>query len=235
MRVLREDEHRPFLKSEIEFGLVDLEHRVRRGERAVRGFAVVDVVVADLADRQLDHPARLPVRDDLVGFVCGEQAAVVHEAGLADQIERLRTESGARRADSYWTLPGRLRQVRDRLGEQPLLLRRVADTRPEFVDPSVDADLMRCRATIAGTISGWSMAPIAGMKNVAGTWCRSRRSRILGREVVAPYSPTDNGTGRGFARCSNSLSTSNERQTATRAPLGQVLGVSFLPTLAVPT
>src|SRR4029077_20266512 len=47
--------------------------------------------------------------------------------------------------------------------------------------------------------------------------------------------PTDKGTGRGFARCSNSLSTSNERQTATRAPLGHVLGVSFLPTLAVPT
>src|ERR1700704_4136066 len=79
------------------------------------------------------------------------------------------------------------------------------------------------------------MTPIAGMKNVAGTWCRSRRSRILGTDVVAPYSPTDKGTGRGFARCSNSLSTSNERQTATRAPLGQVLGVSFLPTLAVPT
>src|SRR5215470_7160423 len=73
------------------------------------------------------------------------------------------------------------------------------------------------------------------MKNVAGTWCRSRRSRILGIDVVAPYSPTDKGTGRGFARCSNSLSTSNERQTATRAPLGQTLGVSFLPTLAVPT
>src|SRR3982751_3337644 len=79
------------------------------------------------------------------------------------------------------------------------------------------------------------MALIAGMKNVAGTWCRSRRSRILGTDVVAPYSPTDNGTGRGFARCSNSLSTSNERQTATRAPSGQVFGVSFLPTRAVPT
>src|SRR4029077_17107424 len=79
------------------------------------------------------------------------------------------------------------------------------------------------------------MTPIAGMKNVAGTWCRSRRSRILGTEVVAPYSPTDNGTGSGFARCSNSLSTSNERQTATRAPLGQGLGVGFLPHLATPT
>src|SRR5216684_4185196 len=79
------------------------------------------------------------------------------------------------------------------------------------------------------------MTPIAGMKNVAGSWCLSRRSRILGTNVVAPYSPTDKGTGRGFARCSNSLSTSKERQTATRAPLGQVLGVSFLPTLAVPT
>src|SRR5207247_5411559 len=79
------------------------------------------------------------------------------------------------------------------------------------------------------------MTPIAGMKNVAGTWCRSRRSRIRGTDVVAPYSPTDKGTGRGFARCSNSLSTSKERQTATRAPLGQVLGVSFLPTLAVAT
>src|SRR5213080_3635087 len=79
------------------------------------------------------------------------------------------------------------------------------------------------------------MTPIAGMKNVAGTWCRSRRSRILGTDVVAPYSPTDNATGRGFARCSSSLSTSKERQTATRAPLGQVLGVSFLPTRAVPT
>src|SRR5262245_44483806 len=79
------------------------------------------------------------------------------------------------------------------------------------------------------------MTPIAGMKNVAGTWCRSRSSRILGMDVVAPYSPTDKGTGRGFARCSNSLSTSNERQTATRAPLGQTLGVNFLPTLAVPT
>src|SRR5258708_37526826 len=76
---------------------------------------------------------------------------------------------------------------------------------------------------------------MGGMKNVGGTWCRWRRSRILGTDVVAPYSPTDKGTGRGFARCSNSLSTSNERQTATRAPLGQVLGVSFLPTLAVPT
>src|SRR4029077_3637122 len=79
------------------------------------------------------------------------------------------------------------------------------------------------------------MTPIAGMKNVAGTWCRSRSSRILGMDVVAPYSPTDKGTGSGFARCSNSLSTSNERQTATRAPLGQALGVSFRPTLAVPT
>src|SRR5438876_1044467 len=79
------------------------------------------------------------------------------------------------------------------------------------------------------------MTPIAGMKNVAGTWCRSRRARIRGTDVVAPYSPTDKGTGRGFARCSNSLSTSKERQTATRAPLGQVLGVSFLPTLAVAT
>src|SRR5262245_45198287 len=79
------------------------------------------------------------------------------------------------------------------------------------------------------------MTPIAGMKNVAGTWCRSRRSRILGTDVVAPYSPTDSGTGNGFARCSNSLSTSNERQTATRAPLGQLFGVSLLPTLAVPT
>src|SRR6185295_2375046 len=79
------------------------------------------------------------------------------------------------------------------------------------------------------------MTPIAGMKKVAGTWWRSRRSRILGRAVVAPYSPTDNGTGRGLARCSNSLSTSNDKQTATRAPLGQALGVSFLPTLAVPT
>src|SRR5262245_26227488 len=79
------------------------------------------------------------------------------------------------------------------------------------------------------------MTPIAGMKKVAGTWCRSRSSRILGIDVVAPYSPTDKGTGSGFARCSNSLSTSNERQTATRAPLGQTLGVSFLPTLAVPT
>ena len=73
------------------------------------------------------------------------------------------------------------------------------------------------------------------MKNVAGTWCRSRSSRILGTDVVAPYSPTVKGTGRGFARCSNSLSTSKERQTATRAPFGQALGVSFLPTLAVPT
>src|SRR5437867_2012004 len=79
------------------------------------------------------------------------------------------------------------------------------------------------------------MTPIAGMKNVAGTWCRSRRSRILGTDVVAPYSPTDKGTGRRFARCSNSLSTSKERQTATRAPLGHVLGVSRLPTLAVAT
>src|SRR5438045_3271187 len=79
------------------------------------------------------------------------------------------------------------------------------------------------------------MTPIAGMKNVAGTWCRSRRSRILGTDVVAPYSPTDKGTGSGFARCSNSLSTSNERQTATRAPLGQTFGVSFRPSLAVPT
>src|SRR5438876_247534 len=79
------------------------------------------------------------------------------------------------------------------------------------------------------------MTPIAGMKNVAGTWCRSRRSRIRGTDVVAPYSPTDKGTGRGFARCSNSLSTSKERQTATRAPLGQVVGVSFLPTRAVAT
>src|SRR5215472_825054 len=73
------------------------------------------------------------------------------------------------------------------------------------------------------------------MKNVAGTWCRSRRARMRGIEVVAPYSPTDRGTGSGFARCSNSLSTSKERQTATRAPLGQTLGVSFLPILAVPT
>src|SRR5262245_2093887 len=79
------------------------------------------------------------------------------------------------------------------------------------------------------------MAPIAGMKKVAGTWCRSRRSRILGNDVVAPYSPTDNGTGRGFALCSNSLSTSNVRQTATRAPFGHALGVSFLPNLAAPT
>ena len=142
MRVLREDEHRPFLKGEIEFGLVDLEHRIRRRERAVRRFAVVHVVVADLADWKFDHTARLSVRDDLVGFVCGEQTAVVHEPGPADQLEGLRTESGARRADSCRTLPRRFRQKLDGLGEQPLLLRGVSDTRPEFVDPSVDADLM---------------------------------------------------------------------------------------------
>src|SRR6476620_8456601 len=79
------------------------------------------------------------------------------------------------------------------------------------------------------------MTLIAKIKNVAGTWYRSRTSRILGTEVVAPYSPTDSGTGRGFARCSSSLSTSKERQTAIRAPFGQLLGVSFLPTRAVPT
>src|ERR1700693_4311170 len=54
-------------------------------------------------------------------------------------------------------------------------------------------------------------------------------------EVVAPYSPTDKGTGSGFARCNNSLSTSTERQTATRAPLGQALGVRIFPTRAVET
>src|SRR5579862_322922 len=76
---------------------------------------------------------------------------------------------------------------------------------------------------------------IAGMKKVAGTWCRSRTFKILGKEVVAPYSPTDNGTGRRFGLCNNSLSTSNEMQTATLAPSGQDLGVSFLPILAPPT
>src|SRR5206468_7699294 len=142
VRMLREDEHRPFLKGEIELGLVDLEHRLRRRERPVRRFAVIHVVVTDLADRELDHTARLPVRDDLVGFVSGEQTAVVEEAGLADQIERLRTESGAWRADPYGTLPGRLRQILDGFGEQPLLLRRVSDTGPELVDPSMVADFM---------------------------------------------------------------------------------------------
>src|SRR5262245_2501418 len=106
MRMLCENEHRPFLKGEIEFGFVDLEHSIGRWKRPVRGLAVIHVVVADLADRELDHTARLPVRKDLVGFVCSEQAAVVEEAGLADQIERLRTESRARRADSHRTLPG---------------------------------------------------------------------------------------------------------------------------------
>src|SRR6266699_5481679 len=129
VRMLREDEHRPFLKGEIELGLVDLEHRIRRRERPVRGFAVIHVVVTNLADREFDHTARLPVREDLVGYVCGEQTAVVEEAGLADQIERLRTESRAWRADPYGTLPGRLRQILDGFGEQPLLLRRVSDTR----------------------------------------------------------------------------------------------------------
>src|SRR5262245_157606 len=84
----------------------------------------------------------MSIRDDLVRFVRGEQTAVVHEPCLPDQIERVRTESGARRADSCWTLPGRFRQILDGLSEQTLLFRSVADTRPEFVHPSVDADLM---------------------------------------------------------------------------------------------
>src|SRR5579859_3061444 len=84
-------------------------------------------------------------------------------------------------------------------------------------------------------ISGCSIRVIAGMKNVAGTCRRSSRSKIRGNPVVSPYAPTDNGTGRGLFLCNNSLSTSNERHTATRAPLGQTLGVNFLPILAVPT
>src|SRR4030095_13589380 len=59
MRMLGEDEHRLFLKGEIEFALVDLEPRIRGGEGAVRSFAVIDVVVTDLADRKFDHTARL--------------------------------------------------------------------------------------------------------------------------------------------------------------------------------
>src|SRR5712691_588436 len=45
------------------------------------------------------------------------------------------------------------------------------------------------------------MTPIAGMKNVAGTWCRSRRSRILGTDVVAPYSPNRQGHGQRIRSC----------------------------------
>src|SRR5207249_438286 len=71
-----------------------------------------------------------------------EQTAVVQEAGRADQIERLRTESRSWRADPDRTLPGCLRQILDGLGEQSLLLRRVSDPRPELVDPSVDADFV---------------------------------------------------------------------------------------------
>src|SRR5215469_501159 len=53
--------------------------------------------------------------------------------------------------------------------------------------------------------------------------------------VVAPYSPTDNGTGSGLALCNSSLSTSKVMQTATCAPFGHTLGISFLPNRAEPT
>src|SRR5580700_3257814 len=76
---------------------------------------------------------------------------------------------------------------------------------------------------------------MAGMKKVAGTCSRSSRARILGMAVVAPYSALDTGPGSGFALCNVSLSTSTEIHTTTRAPLGHVLGVSFLPALTAAT
>src|SRR6266566_3704818 len=58
---------------------------------------------------------------------------------------------------------------------------------------------------------------------------------MRGRPVVAPYSPSDSGTGNGFSLHRASLSTSKDRQTATRAPFGQTLGVSLRPALTLAT
>src|SRR5438132_1968662 len=74
------------------------------------------------------------------------------------------------------------------------------------------------------------MALMAGMQKEAGTCCRSRSARIRGRPVVAPYSPSDRGTGSGRSLQSASLSTSKDKHTATSEPFGHCLGVSFRPT-----
>jgi hypothetical protein len=72
------------------------------------------------------------------------------------------------------------------------------------------------------------------MKKDAGICWRSSISRIRGNPVTAPYSPFDIGTGSGWFLESASLSMSNEKQTATRAPFGQAFGVSLRPARAIP-
>ena len=156
----------------------------------------------------------------------------MHEPGLADQIEGLRAESRARRG----LLPDASRTLSsdtDGLGEQPLL----------FAASPIPA---RIRAPIRGRRSHdgaahdrrhhlrvehdahrgneerrWHLVPIEEVENP-----RQGRRR--------PVFPDRQGHGQDSLAAAP-LSTSNERQTATRAPLGQALGVSFLPTLAVPT
>jgi hypothetical protein len=176
MRMLREDEHRPFLIGEVELGLVDLEHRVGRRQRPVGGFAVIDVVVAHLGDGELNHTARLPVRDNVVWFVRGEEAAVVEESGLADETERMWTESGTGRTDAHRAPAGRFRQVIDVAGEHPLLLRGVADTRPELVNPSVHADFM--------TVARQDRREHVGVKHGAHRRNEERRWHLMPIEKV---------------------------------------------------
>src|SRR2546426_10812853 len=71
------------------------------------------------------------------------------------------------------------------------------------------------------------------MKNVAGAWYLSSNRRIRGSPERAPYSlwAIRAGEVRPSLKDGVSLSKSNERPTATRAPRGQRLGVRSRPAL----
>src|ERR1051325_8261648 len=69
------------------------------------------------------------------------------------------------------------------------------------------------------------------MKNDDGIWYLSSSARMRGNPSCAPKSAAESVVGEVWPAASkyDSLSTSKLRQTATRAPLGHVLGVNFLP------
>src|SRR5215472_9595500 len=75
------------------------------------------------------------------------------------------------------------------------------------------------------------MRVTAGGEDEPGILYLSYSAIILGSPSVKPYSPCDRATGALFPAAISkvSLSMSQLRQTATFAPLGQLLGVSFRP------
>src|SRR5215472_1614685 len=75
------------------------------------------------------------------------------------------------------------------------------------------------------------MRVTAGGEDEPGVFDLSYSAIILGSPSVKPYSPCDRATGALFPAAISkvSLSMSQLRQTATFAPLGQLLGVSFRP------